>query len=106
MPTLPDRYCTVVGCREKVNQVARCATHRQKKDQERKLYNTKRWQDLRKMILFRDPVCRACKKAASTDVDHVISLASGGTNTTDNLTGLCHSCHSKKTVESDGGFGT
>jgi 5-methylcytosine-specific restriction protein A len=38
-------------------------------------------------------------------LDHVIPLAQGGTNDPDNLQWLCAGCHSRKTVEQDGGFG-
>lgn len=38
-------------------------------------------------------------------MDHIVPLAQGGTNDTSNLQTLCRSCHSKKTVLYDGGFG-
>jgi len=38
-------------------------------------------------------------------VDHIVPLSQGGTNETSNLQTLCHSCHSRKTVLYDGGFG-
>ncbi len=52
------------------------------------------------------PMCSAsgCTQPA-TCVDHVRPLADGGTNDDENLQSLCHSCHSRKTVRSDGGFG-
>lgn len=62
------------------------------------------WQKIRRVILARDPVCQACGRRASEEVDHVLALASGGTNAFDNLQGLCKSCHSTKTATTDGGL--
>ncbi|MCB0190629.1 MAG: HNH endonuclease [Anaerolineae bacterium] len=58
----------------------------------------RRWQRLRLMVLRRDPICRVdgCDKA-STDVDHIVPRRDGGPDTMENLQGLCHSHHSKKT---------
>jgi len=39
---------------------------------------------------------------STTEVDHKQSRASGGLSTMDNLQGLCHSCHSRKTATEDG----
>jgi len=68
-------------------------------------YNA-RWQRLRALVLARDPVCRylACGRL-STDVDHIIPKSKGGTDSMDNLQGLCHEHHSLKTAQEDGGFG-
>ena len=57
-----------------------------------------RWRRLRTMILARDPLC-ACG-APSTEVDHIIGKAKGGTDALDNLQGICEPCHKAKT-ESD-----
>lgn len=64
-----------------------------------------RWQKLRLIILARDPICKICGRAASTDVDHIIPKSKGGLDAVDNLQGLCHSCHSRKTASEDGGYG-
>ena len=44
--------------------------------------------------------CNLCKNLldARFDVDHVLSLCLGGTDTFDNLQVLCARCHSKKTM--------
>lgn len=67
------------------------------------------WQRLRAVVLNREPLCRLCRAdgltVAAEHVDHNVSLAEGGTNDEANLIPLCHSCHSKKTVERDGGLG-
>jgi 5-methylcytosine-specific restriction protein A len=41
----------------------------------------------------------------STDVDHIIPREAGGSDDDENLQGLCHACHSRKTAQEDGGFG-
>lgn len=55
------------------------------------------WQRIRKVILRRDPICRACQRAASAIVDHIRAKAHGGTDDESNLQGLCRSCHAQKT---------
>jgi 5-methylcytosine-specific restriction protein A len=49
------------------------------------------------MVLAAEPLCRHCSRPG-LDVDHIIPLASGGTNDRNNLQVLCHSCHSSKTA--------
>jgi len=64
------------------------------------------WQKMRKLILHRDPVCRACERKAAEEVDHIVPLAKGGARLdARNLQGLCKPCHSTKTATEDGGFG-
>jgi len=45
--------------------------------------------------------CGHCQSIldASYEVDHILALFRGGTNTADNLVALCRNCHGKKTVE-------
>lgn len=46
--------------------------------------------------------CRACGLAfvaAALEVDHVLALADGGTDTPDNVQALCHPCHRAKTTD-------
>jgi len=45
--------------------------------------------------------CGHCQSIldASYEVDHIIALFRGGSNTEDNLVALCRNCHGKKTVE-------
>ena len=63
------------------------------------------WRKLRLMVLRARPVCQACGREEARHVDHIVALASGGTNDEANLQALCHACHSRKTVACDGGFG-
>lgn len=63
------------------------------------------WRRVRAIVLAEEPTCRVCHEAPSTDVDHIVPKRQGGTNARANLRGVCHSCHSSKTVLEDGGFG-
>lgn len=58
---------------------------------------TTEWRNLR-AACFRvwGRACLMCGDRA-TDVDHIIELAAGGTNTIDNVQPLCKSCHQAKT---------
>lgn len=68
-------------------------------------YN-RNWRRLRMLVLHRDPICKMANcHSPSTDADHIIPKAEGGDNSMSNLQGLCHRCHSRKTVVEDGGFG-
>ena len=55
------------------------------------------YENTRAMILDRDNyTCQICKnkrKDSKLDVHHLIFRSNGGSNTEDNLTTLCHSCH-------------
>lgn len=67
------------------------------------------WRKLRLLILAEEPLCRRCaaegRTTAAEHVDHDVPLERGGTNDRANLVPLCHPCHSRKTVEEDGGLG-
>ena len=72
-----------------------------------------RWQRLARMFLRRHPLCadpfdiHAAERRieAAECVDHVVPLRHGGSNDESNLQALCTSCHARKTVLHDGGFG-
>ena len=72
-------------------------------------YDRARWKRLRRMVLARDPLCVIClghgRTESSTHVDHIVALKDGGTDSMENLQGLCASCHNRKTATEDGGFG-
>jgi len=118
LPTKPKHYCAVPGCPNLVDSgETYCPEHKrqtQKNVDARRGTSNQRgydstWRRLRRMVLNREPLCRECLKEGrltpATEVDHIIPLASGGTNDLENLQPLCHSCHSRKTAKEDGGFG-
>src|SRR3990167_6113034 len=43
--------------------------------------------------------------AQSTEADHIVPRARGGTDERDNLQGTCKRCHSRKTAREDGRWG-
>jgi 5-methylcytosine-specific restriction enzyme A len=67
------------------------------------------WRRTRAAFLASHRFCATCqangRATAATEVDHLLSLTSGGTNDWANLVPLCKPCHSKKTVAVDGGLG-
>lgn len=76
---------------------------------------TKRWAAFRKNYLLQHPRCESetClqlpewQRPVATDIDHIDGCGRTGERAYDaaNLQALCHSCHSRKTVAHDGGFG-
>lgn len=70
-------------------------------------YGSRQWRALRIQVLVTQPICVLCRRAAATHVDHVRPHRGDATLffDLDNLQGLCHSCHSAKTVSRDRGFG-
>lgn len=68
-----------------------------------KFYRSQYWKTLRQMILVRDEyLCQICKSknkfTVATEVDHIIPLSKGGTNSPKNLQAVCKKCHSRKTI--------
>jgi 5-methylcytosine-specific restriction protein A len=61
---------------------------------------------LRERIRREEPLCRACLAAgrvsATTEIDHIVPLAKGGTNDRENLRGLCKDCHRAVTSDTFG----
>lgn len=55
---------------------------------------------LRTLVRTEEPLCRRClaegRVSATTEVDHIVPLAWGGTNDRGNLQGLCYDCHDAK----------
>ena len=67
-----------------------------------KVYNTVRWQRLRRHYLNHYPLCEYCrqqgKTVPATVLDHIKPIRSGGEIwNTDNMQGLCARCHQLKT---------
>jgi len=65
----------------------------------------------RKAVLRERPWCKDPRGRhpdallLATHADHIVPLKQGGTWDLDNGQGLCHDCHSAKTVGEDGGLG-
>ena len=51
----------------------------------------------KRAILQRDRICAHCGERKSTQADHIIPVAEGGTHHISNGQGLCDWCHDKKT---------
>ena len=58
---------------------------------------------LRNQILNRDNhTCKIQKPGCThtaTEVDHITNIRQGGTNYSDNLQAVCHTCHKRKTQQ-------
>jgi len=110
MPQRAAHPCAAPGCAELVQSGAWCTTHQPAASDNRPTAHERgygaTWQRLRRIILARDPVCTdpfnihagRGEVALSVDVDHIIPRSAGGLDREDNLRGLCHSCHSKRTA--------
>lgn len=100
MPWAAQSVCSHAGCFELTTKGS-CGHHEAKRQDNRASSSARgygrRWRKLRILILHRDPICRICKRAPSTDVDHIIPKREGGEDSAQNLQGVCHSCHSHKT---------
>ena len=63
-------------------------------------------QKLRREFFRHSPLCVHCYERglirAAKEVDHIIALCNGGTDTPDNRQGLCIECHSEKTRKDRG----
>lgn len=98
---MPDKIPTLIPKRQQRQPDGRESSHRRG-------YGGL-WRALRDVVLRREPLCRECAglgiTRAAEDIDHIISKASGGDDSLGNLRPLCHSCHSRKTVNEDGGLG-
>ncbi len=113
MPWPAPKQCARPGC-PGLTQGRLCQAHQR---EETRLYDRQRgsaakrgygrkWRKLAATILERDPYCMAdgCNEW-STEVDHIKPRRDGGTDDPDNLQGMCHDCHSRKTAIEDGRWG-
>lgn len=101
---MPTRLCAEPGCPEAATYRGRCANHARQVNathRNRSIYNSKRWQILRRRVLFGQPLCPC--GAIATDVDHIRPIEQGGAPfDRSNCQSLCHSCHSVKTRKERG----
>lgn len=54
------------------------------------------WPRIRRRILRRDPICKVCDDALSTEVDHIDDPDD---HSDPNLQGICSPCHKDKTQQ-------
>lgn len=98
---MPTRLCSEPRCPHPATTRGRCATHARTTDRQinragHAIYRTRRWQLLRRRVLFEQPLCPC--GAIAVDVDHIRSLEQGGKPyERANLMGLCKACHGRKT---------
>lgn len=52
---------------------------------------------LKKIKLIENKECIICRSRENLEVDHVIPVVLGGSDSLENLQVLCHDCHKKKT---------
>lgn len=108
MPRRPPHPCAHPGCAALV--YARfCTPHaraveRARGSAPRRGYG-RAWASVRTQVLQASPVCVQCGSPDDPHVDHIVPRAQGGTDALSNLQRLCATCHSRKTVAHDGGFG-
>lgn len=69
-----------------------------------KNYHDPAWEELRRRVLIRDPICLNCHKRPSSTVDHIVPVSRGGKDEMSNFQGMCKSCHNSKTATEGGGF--
>ena len=95
LKTLPDRIPTARRPRAASKASGRDA------DPRRTLaLNTAAWQRLRASVLAEQPLCACGCMGIATDVDHINGDPSD--NSRENLQGLTHECHSRKTARDHG----
>ncbi|MCL2072081.1 MAG: HNH endonuclease [Oscillospiraceae bacterium] len=113
MPYKSKRRCKFQGCPVLVEAgEGYCPQHKSAKFPARrsgeKSHYNRRWQKIRAVYLSKQPLCADCEKAGklkpATEVHHIISIADGGSDSHENLMGLCKSCHSRRTAK-ETGFG-
>jgi 5-methylcytosine-specific restriction protein A len=104
---MPTRLCAEPRCGSPATYRGRCPLHARTNDQQinragHAIYRTRRWQLLRRHVLYEQPLCpgvleRTCG-AIATDVHHIQDIDDGGEPwARSNLLGLCKHCHSRIT---------
>lgn len=113
MPAKAKRPCGAPRCPELVTEGRYCEQHRkahwkqrdetrgERRQEEKKFYDSAEWKALREQQLRKEPFCRDCwERGAGTPaemVDHIRPISLGGDRTSPaNLQSLCHACHNRK----------
>lgn len=98
------RVCAEPGCPDLAIDRRHCEAHKRAPWQGSTRERSRRpWDRTRRRIFQRDRgLCQLCKAAEratrATEVDHIVSLAQGGTDEDSNLQSVCSSCHRAKTL--------
>jgi phage terminase large subunit-like protein len=58
--------------------------------------NTPEFMRNRRIVLEHEPICHWCRKAPSTEADHLIEVDRGGTDDIENLCGSCKKCNATR----------
>jgi 5-methylcytosine-specific restriction protein A len=118
LPRKPKKPCRYPGC-PALTAKRYCSEHQRQVDKEynrnhrpyKKLYNSARWQRLRKWFLSKHPLCTECERQTritpATVVDHIKPHQGDPELFWDenNLQALCKPCHDRKTAREDGRWG-
>ena len=100
--------CTHPGCGVLVRDGSgRCTKHPKpawaKPVQATKRITGRRLQQLRAELFRRAPMCAECERQGritlASQRDHIKPLTEGGTDTEDNVQGLCETCHDAKSLQ-------
>lgn len=106
MPTAAPRPCSHTGCHALAVASGRCDDHQRevwrKKPQATKRITGRRLQAMRADLFRRKPLCVECQRLGrvtlATQRDHIMPLAEGGLDDSDNEQGLCEPCHEVKSL--------
>lgn len=103
MPRTP-KVCSTPGCPNLTDGDPRCATHTPQPwagSTRRERVGTSGWQqqrDARRIMIRHRGICHVCGHPGADQVDHVIALAAGGTDTDTNKRPIhANPCHREKT---------
>ena len=120
MSLAPKRPCHTPGCPGTTRDGKWCERCKGKRHRgtiddtaarkaDKLFYKSTRWRQLRERKLAYEPLCEECHQQgrieSASEVDHIVPRSAGGRDHTDNLQALCETCHARKTVLHDGGFG-
>ena len=83
---------------DSVNGTGYCQKHQPPPFEHQNWSRPQNWGKIQQDVIIRDKgICYICGKAGATQVDHVIPLAAGGTNSLFNLKAVHKLCHARKT---------